>query len=138
MSYKIICPEWGELKKYECAELKKDAKIFHFRVNYYPFYIAHLVNDNNNAYAAVLKFFNQWRQIKFEGEPLDTHFQDPPANITAIIKIAFDDYQKDKYNVSPGVKQQINLFIGVIKKWKAYKKSLKPVEKVLRQIQEKS
>ena len=137
MSYKIICPDWGDLKKYKVIE-GKNSDIVHFRVNYYPYYIAHLVNDNANSYAAVEKFFKQWSRIKFEGTPIDTHTQDPPSNITALVQNAFDEYMKNTYVVSAEVKQQINVFIGIIKKWKAYKKFLKPVEDVKKQIQKKS
>ena len=127
MSYRIVCPDWGELKKYQVEEIK-GCPVFHFRVNYYPYYIAHLVNDNTNSYAAVEKFFQAWGRIKLEGKPIDTHSQDPPANIVALVQNAFDEYMKNPYSFSAEVKQQINVFIGVIKKWTAYKKFLKPID----------
>ncbi len=135
MSYKIECPDWGLLKEYQSdTKDSKNAPVFHFRVNYYPYYIAHLVNDNRNGYIAVENFFKQWRNVKFQGTGVKTHTRDPPSNITALLQNAFDEYLKNPYTFSAQVKLQINFMIGIIKKWTKYKKFLKPVEDVKKDI----
>lgn len=134
MAYTINCPDWGDLKNYTSDKKEKDATVFYFRVNYYPYYIAHLVNDNRNAYPAVEKFYKQWLNMKFEGIPLDTHTKDPPSNLTALMKNAFDEYKKNPYSFSVEVKQQINNLIEIIKKWTKYKKYLRDVKDVKNDI----
>ena len=125
---RIECPYYTNLHKYGTDA--SSGQIFYFRVNYYPYYIADLVNEGGDSYHKVEKFFKQWKDMKYNGMPILTHSSDPPSNITAFMLIAFDAYKNSKFVFTPEVKSKINFLISVIKKWKTNKKYLLPYDEV--------
>ena len=129
----IECPEYPSLNKYK---VDGDA-IFYFRVSHYPYYIAELVHEGGNPYENIKKFFKQWTCLKYKGAPINTHTHDPPANIIAFMMNAYDEYKRNKFTFTSDVKLQINFLIGVVKKWKMYKKYIRPIEEVKKNMIDK-
>lgn len=130
MTLHIECPSYPNIDKYK-ADVNA---VFYFRVNHYPYYIADLAHEEGDIYKKVKKFFEQWARLKYKGIPINTHTHDPPANIIAFMMNAFDEYKKNKYVFTPNVKSRITFLIEVIKRWTAYKKYLRPVEDVEKEM----